>query len=215
MNRRHALKNIGLSMGAMVVTPTVISLLQSCQADNGITWTPEFFSQEEGDIVLKVIDIILPKTDTPSGSEVNVHGFIDLFAKEVMTIEEQELLKNGFNAFVQKALSDSGKTTAAKLKEADLESLVASSLKVTKQREEEMNEEFADYVEAVIAGQEASISDEIKIFMTLTSIRGLGVWGYKNSEVIGKEVLAYDPIPGRQEGCVGLNEATGGKAWAM
>ncbi len=49
MDRRKALKKIGLSFGYVVATPTVISLLQSCKNDtkNLTTWVPKFFSNDE------------------------------------------------------------------------------------------------------------------------------------------------------------------------
>ncbi len=35
MNRRQALKNLGLGGGALVATPAIISLLQSCGSGTG------------------------------------------------------------------------------------------------------------------------------------------------------------------------------------
>lgn len=213
MDRRHAIKNIGLSMGVVIATPTIVSLLQSCQ--NEPEWFPEFFSQEEGTVIKKLVDIILPKTDTPSGSEVNTPQFIDIFTNEIMEPEQQELMRNAMNVFTKKALSVSGKDDITKLKEKDLEPILASSLKVTKEQQEETYKKFGEYMGAIEAGQQVSIDDETLIFVFLDNLRGLAIWGYKTNEIIGKEVLAYDPIPGRQEGCVDLNEATGGKAWSL
>ena len=48
----------------------------------------------------------------------------------------------------------------------------------------------------------------------LNTIRRLTITSFKWSETIGEKVLAYNPIPGRQVGCVDLNEATGGRAWS-
>ena len=48
----------------------------------------------------------------------------------------------------------------------------------------------------------------------LNTIRRLTITSFKWSETIGEKVLAYNPIPGRQVGCVYLNEATGGRAWS-
>ena len=39
--------------------------------------------------------------------------------------------------------------------------------------------------------------------------------GTKVIEYIGEKVLAYDPVPGQQKGCVDLIEATGGKSWSI
>ena len=215
MDRRHAIKNIGLTMGFVAATPTIMSLLQSCQNET-IQWVPEFFSEDEGLVISRLVDTILPKTDdTPGASEVNVPQFIDLFAKEVMKPQEQELMKKAMNVFINKALTESGKTEPAKLKEKDLEPILASSLKISKEKEEAINKKLEAFVEASEAGTDASVDDDVLIFTFLNSIRGLSIWGYKTSEIIGEQVLAYEPVPGRQQGCVDLDEATGGKAWSL
>jgi hypothetical protein len=33
--------------------------------------------------------------------------------------------------------------------------------------------------------------------------------------MVGEKVLAYDPIPASQKGCVSLEETTNGKAWSL
>ena len=38
---------------------------------------------------------------------------------------------------------------------------------------------------------------------------------YRGSELVGEQYLAYDPIPGRQVGCIDLEEATGGRIWSL
>ena len=42
----------------------------------------------------------------------------------------------------------------------------------------------------------------------------LALVGYFTSTEVGEKVLAYDPIPGRFEGCVPL-ASLGGKAWSL
>ena len=54
-----------------------------------------------------------------------------------------------------------------------------------------------------------------KILGTLLKLKELTVWAFFNSENIGEEVLAYDPIPGVQIGCISVEEATGGKKWSL
>ena len=52
------------------------------------------------------------------------------------------------------------------------------------------------------------------VFETLKGLRGRAVWAYKTSEKIGEDVLAYDPVPAEQKGCIPLSE-TNGKAWSL
>ena len=93
MKRRDALKNLGLATGFFVATPTIVSLLQSCTSDIK-TWTPEFLSIEQGAVLTKLVDIILPKTDDlPSATELNVPQFIDRYINNVTDYEGQENIK--------------------------------------------------------------------------------------------------------------------------
>ncbi|MDO1499493.1 gluconate 2-dehydrogenase subunit 3 family protein [Winogradskyella maritima] len=93
MDRRKALRNMGLALGYTVATPTLISIVESCKQEPSFEWTPDFFSKDEGAVLTKLVDIILPKTDTPSASETQVHLFIDRFALEVMDEKQQNFVK--------------------------------------------------------------------------------------------------------------------------
>ena len=58
MDRRLALKNMGLALGYTVATPTLISLMQSCKQETGPQWTPLFFTPEEGSVLVMLADLI-------------------------------------------------------------------------------------------------------------------------------------------------------------
>ena len=45
MKRRQLLKNLGLGVGAITLTPAVSSLLHSCS--DGTSWNPVFFSKSQ------------------------------------------------------------------------------------------------------------------------------------------------------------------------
>ncbi|MGO4920336.1 gluconate 2-dehydrogenase subunit 3 family protein [Maribacter spongiicola] len=215
MDRRRVLKNMGMSLGYMVATPTLLSIVQSCKSEPAITWTPEFLAQNEGSVLSKLVDIILPKTDTPSATEVQVDIFIDKFAKDVMETEQQDFLKMSMNKFINKALTDSGKEKAEDLTAEDLESVLASSLKYTKDQQTEMSKSINSYTEAIAEGGTAELDDEVSRFAFANNLRGMTIWGYKASEYVGEEVLAYLPVPGEYVPCGDLQELTGGKAWSL
>ncbi|MGB2759704.1 gluconate 2-dehydrogenase subunit 3 family protein [Maribacter stanieri] len=215
MDRRRVLKNMGMSLGYMVATPTLLSIVQSCKSEPAITWTPEFLAPNEGVVLSKLVDIILPKTDTPSASEVQVHVFIDKFSKDVMEKEQQDFLKMSMNKFTNKALADSGKENVEDLTAEDLEPVLASSLKYTKDQQTEMFESINSYTEAIAEGKTAELDDEITRFAFANNLRGMTIWGYKASEYVGEEVLAYLPVPGEYVPCGDAQELTGGKAWSL
>ncbi len=216
MERRKALRNMGMAMGLTVATPTLISLLQSCQREAALTWTPKFFTAEQGAVLLKLVDIIIPKTDTPAASEVQVHAFIDEYTNAVSEPGEQDLMKMAFGAFIGKALADSGKTSAADLSAEDLEPVLAGALaKKSPEEEAQMFEAVAAYQQALEAGGEATLDEAIARSLFATNLRGGVIWAYKNSEYVGEKVLAYLPVPGGYIPCGDLDELTGGKAWSI
>lgn len=215
MERRKALKNMGLALGYTIATPTLISLVQSCKTEPILSWTPEFFSKEQVSVVTKLIDIILPKTDTPSASEVQVDTFIDRFANQVMEKEQQDLFTMSMSKFTDKALSDSGKEKIGDLTAEDLEPVLASALKVSKDDEAVYKKSINTYNEAIAEGKESSLDEGTARFAFADNLRGLTIWGYKTSEYVGEEVLAYLPVPGEYIGCADTQELTGGKAWSL
>jgi len=215
MDRRKALKSMGMAMGYTVATPTLISIMQSCKGEAVLEWIPDFFSADQGSALTKLVDIILPKTDTPSASETQVHLFIDKFANEVMDDEQQGFLKMATGKFMDMALASSGKEKAADLESNDLESVLASVLKISKEQQTQNEEAIGDYMKALKEGGGAKISDDVAAYAFASNLRGMTIWGYKTSEYVGEEVLAYLPVPGEYIGCGDVQELTGGKAWSL
>ncbi|MGB3145119.1 MAG: gluconate 2-dehydrogenase subunit 3 family protein, partial [Maribacter sp.] len=196
-------------------TPTLLGIVQSCKSEPAITWTPEFLTNDQGAVLTKLVDIILPKTDTPSASEVQADIFIDKFAKDVMETEQQEFFKMSMGKFMDKALADSGSETIADLTAEDLEPVLSSALKYSKEDQTKMFESITTYNEALANGETPTLDDETSRFAFANNLRGMTIWGYKASEYIGEEVLAYLPVPGEYVACEDVNELTQGKAWSL
>jgi hypothetical protein len=215
MDRRVALKNMGLALGYTVATPTLLSLVQGCNDVNTIDWKPDFFTQEEGNVIHKLVDIILPKTDTPSATEVNVHVFIDRFTNEVMEDGQQAMVKVSFKKFIETALQDSGKKKADDLTSEDLEPVLAAALQVSEEEDIKNTELTIKNTSALAKGENEALADEVVSYSFAKNLRDLTIWGYKTSEYVGEQVLAYLPVPGEYIGCGDLNELTGGKDWSL
>lgn len=215
MDRRVALKNLGLSLGYVVATPTLISIVQSCKSEPGVVWTPSFLTATEGDILIELVDLILPKTDTPSASEVNVHQFIDTFANDIFTADKKAFVKMSMESFVALALSKSGKTAAEDLTTADLEPVLAMSLNDAPEHAQAMWDKVNAYNEALGKEEAATLDKDAAAFAFAHELRGLTIWGYKSSEYVGEEVLAYLPVPGEYIGCEDTETLTQGKAWSL
>nr|WP_299382484.1 gluconate 2-dehydrogenase subunit 3 family protein [Allomuricauda sp.] len=216
MERRVALKNMGMVFGYAVATPTLLGIVQSCKGKKVLDWTPEFFSKDEGAVVHTILDIILPKTDTPSATEVNVHVFLDKFANEVMPAEDQDFLKMCMDKFTDKVLSESQEETLADLEAEHIEPVLSTYLKKqTDEVEEQHAEAIEAYKEAVEESGGAALDDEIACYTFANMMRGSAIWAYKTSEYVGEEVLAYLPIPGEYIGCGDVETLTQGRAWSL
>ncbi|MGJ8731862.1 gluconate 2-dehydrogenase subunit 3 family protein [Cellulophaga fucicola] len=186
MDRRKALMQMGMSLGYVVAVPTFVSILQSCKDKEQQVWNPIFFTKEQGVTLIMVVDSILPKTDTPSASEVNVHVFLDNFAANVMEKKQQNDFKTTLDAITQNSLKVSNKETVEELTQKDIEPVVRIFL-------EEKGKENA----------------------FAKKIRELTIWGYKCNEYVGEEVLAYLPVPGEFIACDSVEKLTKGRAWSI
>ncbi len=215
MDRRIALKNMGLALGYTIATPTLISIVQSCKTEKVIDWTPDFFSKEEGAVITHLVDIILPKTDTPSATDVQVNIFIDRFLHQVAEKEQQDFTKMTMGKFLDQALKDSGKEMTSDLEPEDLEPVLATSLKVDKEQEKAHEEAIEAYMIAMEEGQASALDDDTARFAFASNLRGITIWGYKTSEYVAEEILAYLPVPGQYVPCGTVDELSDGKAWSI
>ncbi|MBT8235718.1 MAG: gluconate 2-dehydrogenase subunit 3 family protein [Bacteroidia bacterium] len=214
MDRRKALKNMGVALGYTVATPTLLNIMQSCKKEPSFDWQPDFFSREEGRALTQLVDIILPETDTPSASDVQVHLFIDRFAAEVMTSEQQSFWKMVTKVFMDKVFTSSSKEDADELSNEELEAVLAKALSYTPEKKEAYDTHIENYMEKLKEGKMGSLPDDAATYAFATNLRGMTIWGYKTSEYVGEKVLPYLPVPGGYEACGDIDELTGGKVWS-
>jgi hypothetical protein len=191
MDRRKALKSIGLSFGYLAATPAVISLLQSCSDNVKINWKPVFFKKEEAAVMQKLTELILPGTEKyPGAGDLGIPQFIDAYFKEVADDHQQKNIINGLSRLVPDLRSAS---------EDDYHMILKKYLKASENDIESFKKNTKD----------------TSILNMLTDLRVLSVWAYKTTEKVGEEILAYDPIPGKYKGCISLEDATDGRVWSL
>ena len=94
-NRRNLIKKMGV-VALYGSFPSVLSeFLVSCKTKDKILRDPVFFPDEEFALLNQLIDVILPRTSTPGGLEVNAPYFIDLVVRDCMSDDDQQLIKKG------------------------------------------------------------------------------------------------------------------------
>ncbi len=104
MKRRAILKYTAYITGAAIAAPLATFLLTGCKtevADTSADYTLKFFSKEEFKVLKKLVDTILPKTDSPSASEVGVHQMIDRMVGEVYVAEDQLNYQKGYESLTK------------------------------------------------------------------------------------------------------------------
>ena len=129
-----------------------------------------------------VADRILPRTDTPGAIDAGVPAFIDRLYGEFMTPAERQMLTSGLEQ-VETAARAAGSAFR--------------SLPVERQ-------------DGVLRGLAQAEEGGEQGFFRL--IRSATILGYFTSELVGRQVLNYDPMPGRYEGCVPIDQV-GRRNW--
>ena len=213
MNRRKAIKKLGLSLGTITLSPAVLSLLQSC--NNDLDWNPVFFNSSQVNIISELTDLIIPSDEeVPGSKDLNLIKFIDLYIYNVSEKRRQTLLKKSLDSFLKDCLIRSKKASLTNLDRNDLEKSLIYFLKSNINSQSKWNKAYRKFSNK-FNDNENTISDEALSYNFITTIRQLTITAFKGSEYIGENVLDYRPIPGEQEGCVDLEETTGGRAWSI
>lgn len=215
MQRRTALKQLGLSFGALTMTPSVMSLLQSCQT-NDATWSPAFFTQENARFVEKITDIILPTTaNSPGAIALNLIRFIDSHLATIAGEDEQKFIQSALDLFAGLTQSSMNKSSIEELRVEDIDAQLNRFLRATEEEKEERASAFSAYEKEVLAGESSSPPLEGICHELLHNLRSLTIKAFRGNEIIAKEHMVYVPVPGEFRGCVDLQEATQGKDWAL
>lgn len=197
MNRRKAIQKTATLAGASALTPTLLSLLQSCQQQPQRDWTPTILSTDQARFVSQLVDTLLPRTDTPGAIELNVDQFIDLVIANIYDKDGQVSIMTEIDTFNSRCKEERGKFFA---------DLSNDERDQVLRKEEKDNPKFNGRIWGTAVGDQQPVG----VYRTLKS---LALWGYFSSEAIGENVLNYDPIPGMYRGCVPLVEV--GNTWSL
>ncbi len=193
MERRDILKYAASITGVAICAPLTTSLLVGCSSEKPISMAvavpladkkPAFFDQEAFKLLTQLMDVILPRTDTPSASDVEVSLIMDnMFNKVFEDDYRQDFLKR----FVQ--LKDYLETQNFAISGPKEQLAVVKTIEATPDNEK--NSVFRSYID----------------------IKQQTISYYLATEEVAEKHLNYLPIPGGYTPCISLEEA-GGKAWA-
>ena len=187
MNRRDLLKRSALAAGG-ALTVGMVSGFWGCrtEANSGVNWTPEFFTELQGKNLAEVADRIIPRTDTPGAKDVGAHEVIDQIVAHCTEPEQQGDLQQGLEALNAKAQETHG---------ADFYTLSPAKMD-----------------ELLTAEAQAAQADDRHWWR---GMKYLAMMTYFTSEAGATEHLQYEPNPGPYQGCLPLADVGNGRAWGL
>ena len=191
MNRRELLKNTALFLGYSAVTGAFSNAFIAC-ATTSKTTAPKarFLSTAQYDLLSAVADTILPKTKTPSASEVGVPQHLDAVVRDLMDTKDQAKFVKNLVELDAKCQTKNGKSFVASIaseREAFLTML-----------DKEPNE-FAATMWGI------TLANNPPVHTFFNDLKGMVVSSYFTRQAVAEKILAYEPIPGDYIGCIPYN----------
>ena len=183
ITRREAIRRTTLVLGVAITPSLLRGVLHAQPATRKPGEAPVYLSVGRFATAGAIAERILPKTDTPGASDVGVPAFIDLMFGKYMTEDERSVVSAGLDEVERVSMAKSRRSFA---------------------------ELGPDQQDAQLRTLAAAVQKQENTFFHL--IKELTLLGYFTSEPIGKNVLHYDPIPGRFDGCIPLAEV-GNVSW--
>jgi len=214
MNRRQALKNFGLGAGILIIGPSTLSLLQSCKNEPKNDWEPTFLSISNGLALKQILNVIIPKTDTPGANDLNLAQFIDSYMDQVASEERQQYFKRSADAFAVAFKVEFDKDLD-KGKEKDFEKIISKYLSASLEEQEIFAKRETETQDPIDKIPELKMDPDASSLSYLKNVRQMAIWAWKTSEQIGENVLWYDPIPGKYIACGPVEELGNGKAMSL
>lgn len=195
MNRREILRYTAWLTGTSVAAPLASAVLTGCSeappGDASPTATPadgqllHFFSPKAFGLITDIADTLLPRTDSPSASDVEVPQTLDTMLGKVL---EQEYV-----AQFQRLWTD----LEAALTQANFAS-----------QSQDEREALLSQLETSTDVAQASARD------AMVMLKQQVVIYYLTSETIGEQYLNYLPIPGEYKPCISVDDVDN-KKWAI
>lgn len=182
MNRRDSLKGLGLLVGGNLLPSVALAdfLQTAASIKSGASqWKPRLLSKQQAALLQELVEVIIPKTDTPGAKEALTHVFIDLYVKDCYPQAQQEIFLKG--------LDNLDAISQKQLRQPFLKLSPDERLSLLKQ----MEKESWDKGEAV----EQSF---------IRMLKNLTLMGFFSSQPGATQAATYARSPGPFEGCIEL-----------
>ncbi|MBS0583489.1 MAG: gluconate 2-dehydrogenase subunit 3 family protein [Proteobacteria bacterium] len=218
MNRREVLQRVAALVGGTISAPAVFAVLDGHAQTPTPDWKPSALGKDELAVVEQVVDIMLPRTDTPGALDVGVPAFIDGMLKEVYSQQARDHFRQGLQYFDAAARKEYRKPFVG-LERSRQRALVQRfhdvGIAVERTEGERKQKALVQQVRAAAMlpqrTQSAPVTHPRSFILT---VKELALLGFFTSRPGATQVLQYAAIPGTYHGCLPVNQAGNGKRWA-
>lgn len=179
MNRRNALKNLGLIAGGIILLP-------SCDFSDekvSIILNKLQITIEEEKILQEIVATILPEGEIPGAKSLEVPNFVWVMIDDMLSEKKQKSFMNGLKLF-DVSVKELKKNSFTDLSENDKLIVLKDLLNgnTHKDKTEKKND-----------------LKDVKRF--LKAVKYYTTWGFMQSEYIMTEIMPYQLVPGKYGSC--------------
>ncbi len=178
MNRRKAIQQTAYLLGGAVSASIIAGVMSGCQPTGAPDWTPQFLTKEQAATIGEIAETILPETDTPGAKSLHVTEFIDLMLKDVFSGYDQLQFPKELAKFEEECQFFIGGNFVNGTPDERQKFLVLQEKKALIHRQQTGEKSF------------------------INKIKELVLTGYFTSEYAITELMNFNPIPQKFEGCI-------------
>lgn len=182
MNRRIALRQLGLITAGAALLPACVK--EAAKATS-ITLKNIKVSGGQEAVLAEVAETLIPATDIPGAKAMNLQQFVLRMVDDCQSAEAQKDFESGFAAFEQAVDKKFGRSFD-ELSAADRKAFLTGLDETAK------------------AEKEKESLSQLSKFYLMT--RRYTIQGFTSSEYVLTNVLPYNMIPGKFQGCVPITD---------
>jgi hypothetical protein len=179
MNRRKALKNLGLITGGILLLP-------SCNFSDekvSIILNKLQITVKEEKLLQEIVATIIPEGEIPGARSLEVPNFVWVMIDDMLSNKKQKSFMNGLKMF-DPMVKEQKKSSFIDLSENDrlsiLKDILEGNIKEDKPENKKDMKDIRNFIKAA------------KYYAT---------WGYTQSEYIMTEIMPYQLVPGIYGSC--------------
>lgn len=196
MNRREFLQCAAILVSGSSAAQLGFSLTEEQEVylatAPDFTATPvNYFTPPQREIIAAMVEVIIPRTDTPGAIDAGVPIFVELMVAHWLNEEETAIFNAGLTDMEVRIPADFGQAFQALAPEQQLEVMEALE-------DEASSSSWYDFGNV----QRDFVSDAPFI----CQLKELTVWGFFTSREGGSQVLRYDPMPMYFDGDIPLRQ---------